>query len=284
MTALFLLFLFALFLVLYPFYVVSKQISGYREPIEKTPAQWGASFENIDFVTDDGLVLKGWWIPGKGRKAVMLLHGKSGSRNGYHSGIFDLGQWYHSRGYHVMMADMRAHGESGGKYVYFGVRESCDMLGWLRKIDPLGEYRWVLHGFSLGAVTAMMMLEREPALFGKVVADAPWIDFEMLVKSELKKRAHLPPFTYPYVAWIAQNFFGQDFRAADNRGRCRRLCGRPILYIREEEDALLPPWHWRLLERACPQAKVALFEGVGHVEAFTECPRRYTKLLEAEGL
>ena len=282
MTLLFILLLLAI--LLYPFYVIHKQIRGSAEPIERTPAEWGAEFEDISYTTDDGISLRGWWIEGRGERAVLLLHGKAGSRNGYHSGVFDLGAWYHGRGYSVMMVDLRAHGESGGRYVYFGVREHADMLGWLDALGVSERYRWALHGFSMGAVTAMMMAEKRPGSFFKVVAHAPWIDFGRVVRQELRKRASVPPAAYPLIRWIAHHFFGQDFEEADNTERCRKLCGREILYIRESEDELLPAYHWHLLKRLCPSAKVVTFEGLGHVEAFRELPHLYTEILEKEGL
>ena len=272
-----------LFFLLYPFYVVHRQARGRREPITRTPAEWGATYEKIAHVTSDGIVLRGWWIPGRGDRAVMLLHGKAGSRNGHHSGIFELGRWYWEQGYSVMMADMRAHGESGGRYVYFGVREHMDMLGWLRRLDPAGRYRWRLHGFSMGAVTALMMKEKEPARIDRVVADAPWIDFEALVKRELWRRAKIPAFAYPYVRWVARTFFGQCFKMADNVARCRRLCGKKILYIFEGRDRLLPPSQIRTLEEACPRAEIAFFAQAGHVEAFRLEPERYKEVLIKKG-
>jgi|GEM_PF-1415174 pimeloyl-ACP methyl ester carboxylesterase len=282
MTTLF--FLLLLFLIFYPFWVVHKQTLGKSETIEKRPSDWSAHYEEICYHTSDGLLLKGWWIPAKSKRAVLLLHGNGGSRNGYHSGVFELGHVYHQRGFNVMMVDLRAHGESEGERVYFGVKEHEDMLGWLQAIDPKEEYQWYLHGFSMGATTVLMMAERESLRFVKVVADAPWIDFEALVKQELWKRASMPPFAYPYVRWIAETFFGQDFHFADNRERCRRLCDKEILYIFESEDALLPALHYEYLKQVCPSVKVRIFDGVGHVNAFKEHPERYVEVLKDEGV
>ncbi|WP_456485175.1 alpha/beta hydrolase [Hydrogenimonas sp.] len=276
------LFFAALFLcaALYPFYVVHKHTLGHHEPVVRTPGEWGVDYEEISYETDDGVLLKGWWIPSKGSRAVLLLHGKGGSRNGYHSGIFDLAHWYRKNGWSVMLADMRAHGESGGKRVTFGLKEHEDMLGWLKHMDASMAYSWRVHGFSMGAVTALMMDEKEPGRFESVIADAPWIDFEKLAKQELWKRASLPPLFYGYIKWIAKNFFGQDFDFVDNRQRCKKLCGRNILYIFEAKDTLLGNLHKNILRRLCPVAKTVWFEETGHVEAFKAHPARYTQALE----
>jgi len=176
---------------------------------------------------------------------------------------------------------MRAHGESEGGRIYFGIKESEDMAGWIGEIDSAGRFSWTIHGFSMGAVTALMMKEREPKRFEKVVADAPWIDFDLLSKRELWRRAHLPPLFYRYVKLIAKYFFDINFEAADNRSRCKKLCGHEILYIFEEEDSLVTQDHRKRLKEACETAQIVCFEGVGHVEAFKEMPERYTKELSA---
>jgi len=274
-----LLLLFLLFILFYPFWVVHKQTLGFNEKIEKRPSEWRAEYEDIYYKTDDDLLLKGWWIPAKNDKAVLLLHGNGGSRNGFHSGVFELGKVYHNRGFNVMIVDMRAHGESGGKRVCFGVKEHKDMLGWLNAIDPKGKYNWYLHGFSMGAVTVLMMAESEPEKFVKVIADAPWIDFEVLVKQELWKRANLPSFSYGYVKWIAETFFDQNFEFADNKERCKKLCKREILYIFESNDSLLSDYHYKLLENICPSAKIKIFDEAAHVDAFKKHPQRYVTTL-----
>ncbi|NPA28564.1 MAG: alpha/beta hydrolase, partial [Epsilonproteobacteria bacterium] len=184
---------------------------------------------------------------------------------------------------HVMMVDMRAHGESEGRFVGFGVKESADLLGWMRKIDPKNRYRWRVHGFSMGAVTAMIMAQKSPDRFDTVIVDAPWIDFEALVKQELWKRAWLPAWSYPYVRWIARKLLGQDFEAADNRQRVRALCALDIRYLFEERDALLPAFQREALFAGCPTADVTLFRDVGHVEAFRADPDGYWSVVSAKG-
>ncbi len=265
-----------LILLSYPVWVVHKQTLGSHERVEKFPSEWGVVFENIEYKTSDGLKLYGWWVPAKSEKAVLLIHGNGGSRNGFHSGVFELGKWYREHGYNVMMVDLRAHGESEGQRTYFGAREHEDLLGWIRSIDPKSRFEWMIHGFSMGAVTALMMKQKDPSRFKWVVADAPWIDFHILAKQELYRRANLPPLFYGYVSFIAKRLFGMEFATVDNKERCRKLCGSDILYIFESEDTLVTPIHRVLLERACPDANIVTFEGVGHVDAFKECPDLYT--------
>ncbi len=273
------LFALLIFVLLYPLWVVHRQTLGRHERIERSPKEWGAGFEDIEYETFDGLILRGWWVAAETRKAVLLLHGNGGSRNGHRSGIFDLGRWYHERGFSVMMVDMRAHGESEGRRIYFGIKESVDLLGWVERIDPNSAFSWSIHGFSMGAATALMMKDRKPDRFERVVADAPWIDFHTLARRELWRRAYLPPLFYGYIRFIAKRVFDIDFNAADNQKRSKRLCGERILYIFESQDRLVTPLHTKILKQICPDAKVAIFDDVGHVEAFKGDSERYLDTL-----
>jgi hypothetical protein len=49
-------------LLLYPF----------RQPVVKTPGEYGLKFETVDFKSTDGLNLRGWFIPGKLEKTVIV--------------------------------------------------------------------------------------------------------------------------------------------------------------------------------------------------------------------
>ena len=93
--------------------------------IEKKPTEVGLKYKDISFVTEDGIRLKGWWIPVRGSdKVVIQLHGHSGSIDPDIQYLPEL----HQHGYHVLMFDFRGHGRSEGKVVTFGYLERRDVL------------------------------------------------------------------------------------------------------------------------------------------------------------
>jgi pimeloyl-ACP methyl ester carboxylesterase len=269
---------------LYPCLVIFLQSRGVRGTPDQTPATWGVAFESVTYETADGVRLKGWWVPAPGDRAVLLLHGKGGYRMGPHTGIFELGRWYRMQGYSVLLPDLRAHGESGGVISHFGAKESDEMAAWIDAIDPQGALRWRLHGFSMGAVTALLMNRKVPGRFVRVIADSPWIDFEALVRQELRRRAGLPFWTYGYVKGLAEHLFGLDFETIDPLRNPSVLCAGNVRYLFGSDDSLLPPLPWQTLRRICPDAKITIFAGAGHVAAFKESPEAYTAYLESEGL
>jgi uncharacterized protein len=60
-----------------------------RQPVTRTPAEYGLAYEDIAFQSRDGLALKGWWIPSnrtpgltEPSPTVLLLHPMFGNRQG----------------------------------------------------------------------------------------------------------------------------------------------------------------------------------------------------------
>lgn len=264
--------------LVYPIYVVHKQALGEHIKIARTPTLWNAEYTETRFVTPEGLKLAGWWIP-SGEKAVLLLHGKSGSRNGQHTNIFDLARWYHAQGYSILMPDLRAHGQSQGRYSGFGYKDADDMLGWIAQVDPQQHYRWNIHGFSMGAVVALKMKAARGERFEKIVADAPWIDFETLVRQELWKRAKLPGWSYPYMRLLARMLLDIDFAQADIRETLQQLDPEGMLFIFEADDRMINAHHRGVLQAALPAAHMQVFADSKHVEAFINRPAAYTDIV-----
>ena len=96
-----------------------------RQPVPKNPKDYGMEFENIDFKTADGVMIRGWLIPGTLKKMVVMAHvgglTKYGSTKSYRnfSKLYDeeveflrTARHLHEAGYGVLMFDFRNHGES----------------------------------------------------------------------------------------------------------------------------------------------------------------------------
>ena len=66
---------------------------------------------------------------------------------------------YRTCGFNVLMADNRAHGDSGGRYVGMGWLDHVDYLRWISPlVGTVGpDARIVLHGISMGGATALLL-------------------------------------------------------------------------------------------------------------------------------
>lgn len=151
-----------------------------RQSLWATPADLGMDFEAVQFPAQDGVRLAGWFVPGasgKGRDGttIVLVHGWPWNRLGEAAedilsnvsgarplDLLRLAYALHQDGFHLLMFDLRNHGESAAAQpVTFGKREAKDLLG---ALDYLGmrpdvdSNRIGTIGFSMGANAVLFAL------------------------------------------------------------------------------------------------------------------------------
>lgn len=99
-------------------------------PPNVTPADAGLAYRDVEFPTDDGLILRGWYLPGHNGAGVLAVHGYTGNRLGVFEHAYALSQ----AGYSILAFDMRAHGASDGEVYAVAVTHPADgiaALDWL---------------------------------------------------------------------------------------------------------------------------------------------------------
>ena len=115
--------------------------------------------EDIFLPSYDGLRLHGQLVQQPESKGTILLF------HGYRSSwVIDFSivlPYYYSLGYDLLVVDERAHGQSEGDYITFGVRERRDVVTWAQyaamhfgPAHPL-----ILDGLSMGAAAVLMASE-----------------------------------------------------------------------------------------------------------------------------
>lgn len=137
----------------------------------RTPADWGATYRDVVFDGAGGVKLEGWYVPSRNGAAVVLLHGHSGNR---------LAVAFHAEalsraGYGVLLFDLRAHGDSGGRRFVRGEAVIEDVLAAVafvsRQRDVLPGRIGVM-GVSVGGMLAIQAAART-ATIRAVAADGP---------------------------------------------------------------------------------------------------------------
>lgn len=149
---------------------------GFTEPQRmllccNTPADVGLTYEDVEVTTQDGVTIRGWYIPSQNRAAVILIHSMASNR----LGTLDLAVMFAKHGYGVMMIDLRVHGESGGELLTFGGDEYLDVsaaVDYLQARPDLDPERIGVMGLSLGASASVLSGARDTRL-AAVAADAP---------------------------------------------------------------------------------------------------------------
>lgn len=105
------------------------------------------------------------------RGTVLLLHGYGEAQFAMLPWAFPLAQ----EGWRCVLVDLRGHGESTGKRIYFTVRETNDMNQLLAQLTSDNELKQpvAMMGESYGAALALRMKSVDPRI-GSVVAIAPF--------------------------------------------------------------------------------------------------------------
>jgi len=116
-----------------------------------TPADLGLEYEQVSFVTSDGLTLRGWYIPSHNGANVIISHGVAGNRVPHVEQAAALAR----HGYGVLLMDLRAHGESDGDTVSFGGEDVLGAVAYLQDRKDVDPERIGALGASLGATVAV---------------------------------------------------------------------------------------------------------------------------------
>lgn len=220
--------------------------------------------------SERGEELAGFYYPCGDRpsgKIAFIIHG-------YRSDHADTGcmlmeHWF-SRGFDIFACDHTAAGQSGGKYVGFGHFESRDCLRWLDFL--IGEYgsdvKIVLHGFSMGGATVMIMSDQLPENVKFIIEDSGYSSAGWLVRSKLG-------WLYQPVRLLNRILAGYDVDAVDVRPHLRRA-RIPILFAHGSGDVTVPYDMGIALHAFYEGEKDCLFlPGVAHIEPVFTNPVEY---------
>ena len=166
----------------------------------------------------DGLRLHGHWIAAEKPIGTMLLaHGYRSTKLLDFGMVFEL---YHNVGMNLLIPDQRSHGQSEGKWITFGVKESQDMLCWLEYHNrEIGHLPVVLSGLSMGASTMLYLADAElPDNVKGMIADCGFTSPYAIVGKVFRDVVHIPAGVFLWAAdLIARLFAGFSFYEKDSR-------------------------------------------------------------------
>lgn len=163
-------------------------------------------------------------------------------------------------GHNTLLVDQRAHGESDGRSITFGVKERLDCLDWINFIiDKLGkDVRIILSGVSMGASTVLMASELDlPKNVIGIIADCPYSSPKAIIKQECKKMGLPPTAAYLFVRLGAMIFGGFDPSSATAESAVKSS-KVPLLIIHGEDDLFVPCQMSRDIYAACTSEKTLI--------------------------
>ncbi len=245
----------------------------------RSPTQFNLAYQDVHFAArDDRVSIAGWYIPhGRTQRAIVLVHGKDGSRTEEFDGKFvELASALNQHGYAVLMIDLRGHGQSGDAHFSFGLYERRDVEGavdWLKQQGFQAGHIGVL-GVSLGAASSIGATA-DDADIGALVEDSGYAAILPIIQKEWRKASGLPDFMLTPTTIMARIMFGYDpstSRPVDEMGR---IAPRPVLIIHGTGDQLIPISDADQLKAALPSAETWIVPDVDHAGAYTRDPQAY---------
>jgi dipeptidyl aminopeptidase/acylaminoacyl peptidase len=227
----------------------------------------------------DGITLDAWWIqPAIRHEAcVIVLHGIGDSR----TGSVGFAPIFLHAGYAVLLPDSRAHGESGGELVTYGLRERQDVIRWTSWLRSAGCSRIYGLGESFGGATLIQASPLE-LVFRALAVESAYSDLRSAAQYRLS--AAMGP-SVPFRDALARGLiastllfarlrYGFDFDR-DSPLHAMAQTRTPILLIHGTADTQTPPSHSVALAAASPRARLWLVPGAGHCGAAAAAPHEF---------
>ncbi len=186
--------------------------------------------EPVAFRTDDGLVLHGWFAPGRDGLAVVLVHGLGGNR----AELLPEAGVLLRHGHAVLLFDSRASGESEGTLATWGDRERRDVaaaIRWVRTRSGVDPARIGLYGFSVGASTVALAAAEDASIRAVALGPVwPSLDAELHRKFRI---AHGRPAALAEAVFRLAGVHVDAVRPVDV---LPRIPPRPVLFISGTRD------------------------------------------------
>lgn len=233
-------------------------------------------FEQVTIESYDGIRLSGrYYHLRDGAPLLILFHGYRSHAYRDASGGHILSR---KLGFNALVIDQRAHGDSEGRTITFGIRERRDCLSWVEYANHrFGEETpIVLSGLSMGAATVLMAMELDlPQNVAAVIADSPYAAPSSIILKVAQDMHYPPKLCYPFI-YLGALLYGHF--------RLDACCAReavskstiPVLLIHGEDDRLVPcSMSHEIAKAARGHAEVHTFPGAGHGLCYMIDPIRY---------
>lgn len=230
----------------------------------------------------DGLKLHGYWVPADNPRGTILL------AHGYRSTfLVDFGlafAFYHALGMNILVPHQRSHGESEGKYITFGVKESEDMKCWIDyHNDTFGDYQMILSGLSMGASTMLYLADQKlPSNVKCIIADCGFTSPKSILDKVFRSVVHVPSGPFLWAADLFARLLADFSLSQKDTLTVLPEAKLPVLMIHGLEDDFVPCDMTQQGFEVCRGDKeLLLMAHAGHGTSFLSNKEKYTKTVIA---
>jgi pimeloyl-ACP methyl ester carboxylesterase len=243
----------------------------------------GLVFQDVSFASRvDRVELKGWFLPSGSDSVILIVNGGFRNRVDPIVDTLDLSRDLVTRGYNILLFDLRGRGESQGKARSLSDIER-DIGGAIDYLKSRGypSGRIGIIGYCSGAASVCIFASEEDV--GGIVLDGCFTSARDMVYHQASSRGipRVPVIVFvPGVQLAATVFYGYEaVNPIDVVGRVR--C--PIFFIHEENDDLVPPQETVELFNASgnPSNMYWQVPDTSHSRSYETHPTEYVARLDA---
>ena len=170
------------------------------------------------------------------KKWAVLVHGWKAD----HRSMALPARVFESKGYNVLLVDLRAHGKTEGSYCTMGWTDRLDLMCWINMLTVMHpNCEIVLYGRSMGATTVMNATGEKLGTEVKAcIADCGFSNAEAQAKAMLKRKKGFRFFELG-MKLCARIHLKFPLKKADTLAQLRNS-KVPTLFIHGEKDQIVP--------------------------------------------
>lgn len=244
---------------------------------EETPANYNLPFEDVTVTSADGLELVGWFIPSQNGALVILQHGYKSTREE----LLNEAEMLYRHGYGALLTTIRAHDQSEGEMITFGMREVQDMEAWYQYLltrDDIDSNRIGILGNSFGGMLAIQYAAQNENIKA-VVANCAFSSLNDTVSTSVTYFTDLPAFPFaPLIVYWAERETGFRLEDIDTTKWIAQISPRPVFLMQGGADVVISADSGERLYAAAGEPKELWFEPeLGHVDFDTEMAEEFER-------
>lgn len=187
----------------------------------------------------DGLCLKARFVMAENQRAIVLMmHGyRTSPMHDFSCAVRD----FCDRGISCFLPYQRAHGDSEGKYICFGIKEKYDVLAWCEYLNiRFPETPVLLDGVSMGAFTVLSASGLDlPKNVKGIIADSAYTSPIAAFKWVCESSLHMSPFPFVYTTSLLMRL-AAGFNPYEKVSKALSKNTLPVFIAHGEGDTFVP--------------------------------------------
>lgn len=245
----------------------------WNKKLENIKWLFSQNLKKIEIKSFDNLNLSANVLENNTKKVMILMHG---FRNQDFTDFSLSTKLFYQDGYTLILPHQRAHDQSEGKHLSYGVNERKDCKMWIDwAINTYGaDCEIVLYGVSMGCATVLMTVGYNlPKNVKACIADCGYTSARAVFNYVIKREMKLPVAPVIFVCNLLCKTFGKFSIDDYSPLQAMETCKTPVIFIHGDEDRFVPTYMSKVNYEACESPKELLIvKGVRHAACFEEEP------------